>query len=83
MFYGYEAGIFHGNSVPPRGTDVGGVGYPWTAHLLCFWTVKNLPGFVQIGPKMSMCWVFEIDEMNGLSYVEIDRLIHDSNVLTQ
>ena len=59
------------------------MGCPRTAHLLCFGTVKNSPGFVQIGPKTSMCWVLEIDEMNGLSYVEIDRLIHDSNVLTQ
>ena len=30
---------------------------------------------------MSMCWVLEIDEMNDLSYVEIDRLIHKNNVL--
>ena len=30
---------------------------------------------------MSMCWVLEIDEMNGLSCVEIDRLIHGFNVL--
>ena len=54
-----------------------------TVHLLCFGTVKNSPGFVQIGPKMSMCWVLEIDEINGLSCVEIDRLIHGSNVLTR
>ena len=30
---------------------------------------------------MSMCWVLEIDEMNGLSCVEIDMLIHEFNVL--
>ena len=30
---------------------------------------------------MSMCWVLEIDEMNGLSCVELDRLIHEFNVL--
>ena len=57
--------------------------YPRTAHLLYFGTVKDSPGFVQIGPKTSMCWLLEIDEMNGLSCVEIDRLIHDSDVLTQ
>ena len=34
MFWVYEAGNGHGNSVPPRGTNVGGVGCPWTAHLL-------------------------------------------------
>ena len=51
--------------------------------MLYFGTVKNSPEFVQIGPKTSMCWVFEIDEMNGLSCMEIDRLIHVSNVLTR
>ena len=30
---------------------------------------------------MSMCWVLEIDEMNDLSGVDIDRLIHENNVL--
>ena len=30
---------------------------------------------------MSTCWVLEIDEMNGLSCVEINRLIHEFNVL--
>ena len=30
---------------------------------------------------MSMGWVLEIDEMNDLSCVEIDRLIHEFNVL--
>ena len=49
--------------------------------LALFWKCKISPGFVQIGPKTSMYWVLEIDEINGLSCVEIDRLIHDSNVL--
>ena len=31
---------------------------------------------------MSMCWVLEIDEMNGLIYVEMDRLMHELRVLT-
>ena len=30
---------------------------------------------------MSMCWVLEIDEMNDLSGVEIDMLIHENNLL--
>ena len=30
---------------------------------------------------MSMCWVLEIDEMNDLSCVEMDRLINENNVL--
>ena len=58
-------------------------GLPVDSPLALFWDCKNSPGFVQIGLKTSMCWVLEIDEMNGLSCVEIDRLIHDSNVLTR
>ena len=43
--------IGHGNSVPPRGTDVGGVGCPWKAHLLCFGTVKTVPGLCKMDQK--------------------------------
>ena len=34
------------------------------------------------GPKTSMCWVLEIDEMNGLSCKGINRLMHKLDVLT-
>ena len=47
-----------------------------------FWDSKNSPGFVQIGPKTSMCWVLEIDEMNDLSCIGISRLMHKLCVLT-
>ena len=30
---------------------------------------------------MSMCWVLEIDEMNGLICEEMDRLMHELLVL--
>ena len=43
VFCVYEAGNDYGNSVPPRGTDVGGVGCLWIAHLLCFGTIKTIP----------------------------------------
>ena len=45
--------------------------------LALFWDCKNNPGFVCNGPKMSMCWVLEIDEKNGLICVEMDRLMHE------
>ena len=51
MFCVYEAGNGHENSVPPRGTDVGGVGCSWTAHLLCFGTVKIVPGLCEMDQK--------------------------------
>ena len=43
VFCVYEAGNGYANSIPPRGTDVGGVGCPWTAHLLCYGTVTTVP----------------------------------------
>ena len=46
VFCLYEAGNGDGNSVPPRGTNVG-VGCPWTTHLLCFGTVKTVPVFMK------------------------------------
>ena len=52
MFCVYEAGNDHGNLVPPRGTDVGGVGCPWIAHLLYFGTVKKkVPGLCEMDQK--------------------------------
>ena len=35
-------------------------GLPTDSPLLCFGTVKNSPGFVCIGPKTSICCVYEI-----------------------
>ena len=58
-------------------------GLPVDIPLALFWDCKNSPEVVQIAQKTSMYWVLEIDEINGLSCVEIDRLIHDSNVLTR
>ena len=57
-------------------------GLPTDSPLALFWDCKNSPGFVQIGPKTSMCWVLEIDEMNDLSCIVISRLMHELCVLT-
>ena len=64
-------------SGPPRGTGVGSVGCPWTAHLLCFGTVKPVPGLCKMGHKKSMCIGMKLCELNGLSWccVEINRLM--------
>ena len=48
VFCVYEAGNDHGNSVPPRETDVGGVGCPLTTHLLYFGTVKTVSGLCEM-----------------------------------
>ena len=57
------------------------MGCPRTTHVLCFETVKTVPGLCEMDKKTSMCWVLEIDEMNGLVCVEIDRLMHELRVL--
>ena len=60
MFYVYEAGNGHGNSVPPRGTDVGGVGCPWITHLLCFKTVKTVSGLCEMDKKRPCVGFFKL-----------------------
>ena len=73
MFCVYEAGNRHGNSIPPRGADVGGVGCPWTAHLLCFWAVKTVP--------VCMKWTINVHNVHvidlSLLIKEINRLMLD------
>ena len=56
VFCMYEAGNDHGNSIPPRGTDEGGVGCPWTIHLLCFGTVKIVPVCVEWTINVHVFW---------------------------
>ena len=51
-------------------------GLPMDSPLLDFGTVKNSLGLCELD-KNRPC------EMNGLSCVEIDRLIHELNVLTR
>ena len=82
MFCVYEAGNGHGNSVPPRGTDVGGVGCPWITHLLCFGTVKTVPGLCEMDQKRPCVKCRKLFEVNGLICVEMDRLMHELCVLT-
>ena len=57
------------------------MGCPQITHVLCFETVKTVPSLCEMDKKTSMCWVPEIDEMNGLICVEMDRLMHELSVL--
>ena len=56
VFCVYEAGNGHGNSIPPRGIDEGGVGCPWTAPLLYFGTVKTIPVFMEWTINVHVFW---------------------------
>ena len=78
MFCVYEAGNGHGNSVPPRGTDVGG-GQP-TCSVLGL--LKTVPGLCEMDQKCPCVKCRKLFEVNGLICVEMDRLMHELRVLT-
>ena len=53
------------------------MGCPWTAHLLCFGTVKTVPGLCEMDKNCPWVVCSNVYEMNGLSWcgVEINRLM--------
>ena len=55
---------------------------PTDSPLLYFGTVKNSPGLYELDQKRSCVVCMKLFEVNGLSCVEIDRLMHELNVLT-
>ena len=63
-------------SVPPRGTGVESVGCPWTAHLLCFGTIKTVPGLCEMDKNCPCVVCSKLYERNGLHCGELVRLIH-------
>ena len=56
----------------------------WVSGLsvLCFGTIKNSPGLYELDQKHSCVVCMKLFEVNGLSCVEINRLMHELNVLT-
>ena len=58
------------------------MGFPQTAHCSVFWTVKNSPCLYDLDQKRSCVVCLKLFEVNDLSCVEIDRLMHEFNVLT-
>ena len=56
-------------------------GLPTNSPLLCFWTVKNSPGLYELDQKCPCVVCMKLLEVNGLSCVEINRLMHELNVL--
>ena len=57
-------------------------GLPTDSPLLCFWTVKNSLGLYELDQKRPCVVCMKLFEVNGLSCVEINRLMHELNVLT-
>ena len=50
--------------------------------LALFWDCKNSPSVYEMDHKHPCVLVLKLFEVNGLSCVEIDRLMHEFNVLT-
>ena len=57
-------------------------GLPTDSPLLYFGTVKNSPGLYELDQKRPCVVCMKLFEVNDLSCVEINRLMHELNVLT-
>ena len=57
-------------------------GLPTDSPLFFFGTVKNNPGWLELDQKRLCVLVLKLFEMNGLNWVEINRLMHKLDVLT-
>ena len=57
-------------------------GLPTNSPLLYFGTVKNCPTLYELDQKRPCIICMKLFEVNGLSCVEINRLMHELNVLT-
>ena len=57
-------------------------GLPTDSPLLYFGTVKNSPDLYELDQKRLCVVCTKLFEVNGLSCVEIIRLMHELNVLT-
>ena len=57
-------------------------GLPTDSPLFCFGTIKNSPCWLELDQKRPCVLVLKLFEMNGLSWVEINRLMHKLDVLT-
>ena len=57
-------------------------GLPTDSPLFCFRTVKKSPGLYELDQKRPFVVCLKLFEVNGLSCVEINTLMHELNVLT-
>ena len=57
-------------------------GLPTDNPLLYFRTVKNSPGLYELDQKRPCVVCMKLFEVNGLSCVEINKLMNELNVLT-
>ena len=57
-------------------------GLPMDSPLLDFGTVKNSPGLYDLDQKRPCVVCMKLFELNGWCFVEINRLMHELDVLT-
>ena len=57
-------------------------GLPTDSPLALFWDCKNSPSLYEMDHKHPCVLVLKLFEVNGLSCVEIGRLMHEFKVLT-
>ena len=57
-------------------------GLPTDSPLLYFGTIKTSPSLYELDQKRPCVLCMKFLEVNGLSYVEINRLMHELHVLT-
>ena len=57
-------------------------GLPTDNPLALFWDCKNSPSLYEMDQKFPCIVCMKLFEMNGLSWVEINRLMNDLDVLT-
>ena len=57
-------------------------GLPTDSPLALFWDCKNSPSLCEMDHKRPCVLALKLFEMNGLSCVEINRLMHKLDVLT-
>ena len=78
----YEAGNGHGI----RFHKVEQMCGEWAAHgqpTILFWDCFYSPGLYELDKKRPCVVCMKLFEVNGLSCVEINRLMHELNVLTR
>ena len=57
-------------------------GLPTDSPLFCFGNVKNSPSLYELDQKRPCVICMKLFEVNDLSCVKINRLMHELNVLT-
>ena len=58
------------------------MGCPWIVHCSVSGLLKAIPGLYDLDQKRPCVVCVKLFELNGLCYVEINRLMHKVDVLT-